>query len=516
MSKLRLQQRTIALLFALIYPTLGVVTLSARAQEEEPSGNAQTEVNVIKGDAQKTFEPFELKDPATGNPISADQKLTLPDGREVNAGEYYAELNRFEQEFNQLGYSLRDKVGERTIQESISRDQERFSPQIQKMQEAHQQLDINTINQLRQRFDFNSVQQEVLQQVQLEQEILRARDAAKPGNVNPGQIDPGRVFNPRLNPAINPAINPSINPAINKIKQFKIPVKDRIDIRDRFQFSDIVKQVAWEQQSRDQAKPATYYGERSLWFGDKSRFYAYLNARVDISASGRATQVNAEGKTGAYLFNNHAQMVRATANLQAPDTGDLLARVNVSVLGRSIYDRQLKAPKLQYSDSYTIPLNQTIAEYRFAVGPIPMKASFGVRGAVGVRYALAAAPRYAYAKTTPFTNIQVYGEGGADIVVGGAGVGVSLTLLNDELELGAKANIRTDFQNRKVFLDTNFYAYNKLDALSGNVYAYAYIYRPDFGIPPWTKEQWNWTIWNWKGFQQEGYLFNVNESVALL
>lgn len=507
MSKLMLQQRTIALLFALIYPTLGVVTLSARAQEEEPAGNAQTEVNVIKGDAQKTFEPFELKDPATGNPISADQKLTLPDGREVNAGEYYAELNRFEQEFNQLGYSLRDNVGERTIQESISRDQERFSPQIQKMQEAHQQLDINAINQLRQRFDFNSVQQEVLQQVQLEQEILRARDAAKSGSVNPGQIDPGRVFTPRLNPSLNPSL---------KIKQFKIPIRDRIDATKIYRYQDLAKEVAWELQSRDQAKPATYYGARNLWFGDKGRFYAYLNARVDINASGRATQVNAEGKTGAYLFNNHAELVRATANLQAPDTGDLSARVNVSMLGRSIYDRQLKAPKLQYSDSYTIPLNQSIAEYRFAVGPIPMKASFGVRGAVGVRYALAAAPRYAYAKTTPFTNVQVYGEGGADIVVGGAGVGVNLTLLNDELELGAKANIRTEFQNRRVFLDTNFYGYNKLDALSGNVYAYAYIYRPDFGIPPWTKEQWNWTIWNWKGFQQEGYLFNVNESVALL
>lgn len=512
MSKFMLQQRTIALLFALIYPTLGVVTLSARAQEEEPSGNAQTEVNVIKGDAQKTFEPFELKDPATGNPISADQKLTLPDGREVNAGEYYAELNRFEQEFNQLGYSLRDNVGEKTIQESISRDQERFSPQLQKLQEAHQQLDINTINQLRQRFDFNSVQQEVLQQVQLEQQIVQARDAAKAGNINPGQIDPGRVFTPRL----NPAITPSINPSINKIKQFKIPIRDRIDTTKIFRYQDIVKEVAWEQQSRDQAKPATYYGERSFWFGDKSRFYAYLNARVDIKASGRATQVNAEGKTGAYLFNNNAELIRGTANLQAPDAGDLSARVNVSMLGRSIYDRQFKAPKLQYSDSYSTSINQRIAEYRFAVGPIPMKASFGVRGAVGVRYALAAAPRYAYAKVTPFTNVQAYGEGGADIVVGGAGVGVNLTLLNDELELAAKANIRTDFQNRRVFLDTNFYGYNKLDALSGKVYAYAYIYRPDFGIPPWTKEQWNWTIWNWKGFQQEGYLFNVNESVALL
>jgi hypothetical protein len=508
MAKFTYQRRLIALLFALTYPTLGVVTLSAKAQEEEPSGEAPAEVNVIKGDTEKTFEPFELKDPATGNPISADQQLTLPDGRQVNAGEYYAELNRLEQEFNQLGYSIRDKATERTIQESISRDQERFSPQLDKLQEAHQRLDTNQINQLRQRFDFNAVQQEALQQVQLEQDMIRARDTAKPGSVNPGQIDPGRVFTPRL--------NPSINPSINKIKQFKVPLSDRINIRDRVRFSDLFKEVAWEQQSRDQAKSGSYYGERNLWFGDKSRFYAYLKARIDVSGTGRMTQTNAEGKTGAYVFNNHAELFRATANLQAPDQGDLTGRLNVAAFGNVIYDRQFRSPQLRYSDSYSISRDVPIANLRFAVGPIPMKASFGLRGSVGVRYELAAAPRYASAKVTPFTNTKVYAEGGADIVVGGAGLGADLTLLNDELELAAKAKIRTDFQNRKVFLDTNFYGYNSLDALGGRVYAYAYVYRPDFGIPPWTKEQWNWTIWNWKGFQQAGYLFNVNESIALL
>ncbi len=516
MSKFMYQRRMIALLFALSYPTLGVVTFAARAQETDTTSEAKPEINVVKGDSPKPFEPFELKDPATGAVISADQQLTLPDGRQVNAGEYYAELNRFEQEFNQLGYSLRDNVAERTIQESVSRDQERFSPQIQTIQEAHQQLDTNQVDQLRQQFDFNSIQQEALQQGQLEQQLFRARDAAKSGSINPGQINPGQINPGQINPGqINPKLNPALDPTL-KIKQLKPRFTDRFDPNRNFVLIDVLKEAQWDEQSRNQARTGSYSGERNFWFGDKSRFYAYLNARVDVSGSGRMTQTNAEGKTGAYIFNSHAELVRANANVQAPDNGDLSARLNVAVFGNSVYDRQFKAPKLQYSDSYSIPLDRKIGDYRFAVGPIPMKVSFGIRGSVGLRYELAAAPRYAYAKVTPFTNTQVYAEGGADIVVGGAGVGANLTLLNDELELAAKANIRTDFQNRKVFLDTNFYGYNKLDALSGKVYAYAYVYRPDFGIPPWTKEQWNWTIWDWQGFHQSGYLFNLNQSVALL
>lgn len=524
MSKFKHQKRTIALLFALVYPTLGVVTFAARAQEADTISEAQPEINVVKGESPQTFEPFEIKDPATGAVISADQQLTLPDGRQVLAGEYYAELNRLEQEFNQLGYSLRDKVAERTIQESVSRDQERFTPQIQKLQEVHQQLDQETVNQLRQRFDRDSIQREILQHEQLEQQLTRARDSITPGGANPGQINPGQI-NPHLKIKqlqgeellqFNLSEGAGRTIVEDKAKQLKIPIEGRIEVIKNPSYRDTLRTVLWDTQSRDQAKPATYYGERSLWVGDRSRFYAEVKARIDISSSGHTVQTNAEGNAGGYIFNARVNALRATANVQAPDSGNLSARLNVSVFGQSVYDRQFTEPKLQKSDSFAYTLDQPITTFRFAVGPIPMKASFGVRGSAGLRYDLYASPRYASAKAVPFLNTQVYAEGGADIVVAGAGVGVNLTLLNDELELGAKANIRTDFDNRKIFLDTSFYAYNRLNALSGNLYAYAYTYVPVFDIPFWEKRQWNWNIWDWKGFHTEGYLFNVSDTKALL
>ena len=512
MSKFMNRKRTIALLFALVYPTLGAVTFSARAQEE-PTSEAQPEINVVKEDSPKTFEQFEMKDPQTGEAISADKVLTLPDGRQVTAGEFYSELNRTEQELNQLGYSLRDKVAERTIQESVSRDQTRFAPQLEKLQAAHQQLDAQTVSQIRQGFDRTVIQQEVLQHEQLEQQLLRARDVVKPGGINPGQIDPRQIPNLKLKQLQNEKLR-TIDSSGTVIK---LPVKDRIDVTEKtHSYGDILREIQWDTQSRDQAKPASRYGERSLWFGDRSRFYAALKGRIDINGSGHTIQSNAEASTEAYLFNARADLLRATANVQSPDNGDLSARINVSAFGGSVYDRQFKGANLQKSDSFSYSIGRDIVSQRFMVGPIPMNVTFGVRGAAGVRYDLYASPRYAHASVVPFLNAQVYGQGGADIVVGGAGVGVNLTLLNDELELTAKAKIRTDLQNQKIFLDTSFYGYNKLDALGGNVYAYAYTYVPAFSVPPWEKKQWNWNIWDWKGFHHEGYLFNVNESVALL
>ncbi len=65
------------------------------------------------------YQAFEIKDPQTGQAISPDTVLTLPDGKKVKAGEYYAELNRLEQQFNQLGYSFRQPEEKVLLQESI-------------------------------------------------------------------------------------------------------------------------------------------------------------------------------------------------------------------------------------------------------------------------------------------------------------------------------------------------------------------------------------------------------------
>jgi hypothetical protein len=266
----------------------------------------------------------------------------------------------------------------------------------------------------------------------------------------------------------------------------------------------------------DQAKAAGYNGFLNYEWGDRGRFSAYINGKIDIHGSGHTVQTDTEANAGGYLFNKHANVLRATANITSPDNGDLSARLNLLVFGDSVYNPQFTAKKIEKSDQFEYSLDRKIVNYRTAIGPIPVSATFGVRGSAGIRYNLSASSRYASAQVVPYLNTQVYGQGGADIIIGGAGVGANLTLINDELDISGKAKIRTDYPNSKIYLDADLYAYNKIDALKGDVYLYAYTYVPRFGIPPWTKKQFNQSIWNWTGLHHEGYLFNFSKTATLL
>lgn len=57
--------------------------------------------------AAVAYKPFDVLDPKTRKPISADTMITLENGKSMKAGDYYAELNRLEKSLNALGYSLR-------------------------------------------------------------------------------------------------------------------------------------------------------------------------------------------------------------------------------------------------------------------------------------------------------------------------------------------------------------------------------------------------------------------------
>jgi hypothetical protein len=67
------------------------------------------------------FKPFPLQDPTTGKPVSADATIYLPhEHRKVNAGKYYADVNRLEQSLNQMGYTLRSHAPPTTCKATYS------------------------------------------------------------------------------------------------------------------------------------------------------------------------------------------------------------------------------------------------------------------------------------------------------------------------------------------------------------------------------------------------------------
>jgi hypothetical protein len=174
MSKSTPKLSIIGLLVALTYPALAAgFNIPVKAEQTEPAIVNSKNISVIK-QSPKTFESFELKDPETGEKITEDKVLTLPDGRQVKAGEFYSELNRVEQDLSVQGYSLRDNVETRAIQDLTGRDTSRFAAQIQKQEQIIKNIDPGVTNQIRQKFDRSSIQQELLQHEQLEQQLVLA------------------------------------------------------------------------------------------------------------------------------------------------------------------------------------------------------------------------------------------------------------------------------------------------------------------------------------------------------
>lgn len=57
---------------------------------------------------------------------------------------------------------------------------------------------------------------------------------------------------------------------------------------------------------------------------------------------------------------------------------------------------------------------------------------------------------------------------------------------------------------------------HKLQMLSGNAFAFAFIYVPTCCIPPWTKKEWRWTMFEWEGFTPvNGELVDVTRWTSL-
>ncbi|MEM7554924.1 MAG: hypothetical protein AAF378_12645 [Cyanobacteria bacterium P01_A01_bin.84] len=425
----------------------------------------ESQVQVIKK-APIQFKAFELKDPQTSKIVAPDKVLTLPNGKKVRAKEYYAELNRLEQQFNKLGYSLRQPEEKVTLQTSVLKNSE-----LQKQSEEFKKsedVDARNAEKIKQELDPQKVLRSIKQQPTTPKNEI----------ITPGTETPESKINPEVNPGeLNKQFKPSAPQATSGTGQY-------------------IK--TWNKS-----------------VGSNSTFSAYINGKLELKGTTTSSKAFAEGKAGGYMFNRHAQLLRARADLNAPTTGNMTTSLNLSVVGRNVYSVQDSRPStLTKADTYSRSLDKQVANIRFSLGPIPMRARFGVQGRAGFGYYVvaSASQRKAYAKLTPFIDSRAYGQGGADIVVGGAGVGTNLLLLKDNLDVRGQARVGFASGNR-AYLNAYYYGYNRLEALSGNAYAYAYIYVPKFGIPPYKKKQWNWNIWNWSGLKHQGYLFSGNKKV---
>ncbi|MBE9033051.1 hypothetical protein IQ266_25265 [filamentous cyanobacterium LEGE 11480] len=449
------------------------------------------------------FKAFAVKDPKTGKAISPNTILTLPNGKRVKAGAYYAELNRLEQGFSRLGHSLRQPASKVLLQEALvdraglKRDADRISASHYKLQRPEKAL-------------FRTI----LDPAQ-NQRTIRLAPAIKPRSgalqqlrVKPSLSAPQRIIAPET------LLRSSVGtPKLGVVAQPRASVSGFSMRPQSLKLSKLTPaQLAkLKLKLKRPVAAKTYTKSWGKRIGKKNRVYAYINTKLQVKSHPNYSRADAQGNAGGYLFNRHAQLLRATAQVRSDKpTNKSSVAVKLNAFGQTVYSFQrTKKSSYSYSKSFSKSIDKRIADIRFSAGPIPMRAKFGVRGSAGVRYAFALNPvkAAAYAKVNPFVRSRVYGEGGVDIVVAEAGVGANLVLLNDDLDVRARAKIGLA-SNNKAYLKLDMSAHNKLTALKGKLYAYAGVYVPRWGIPPWKKKRYDTTLFNWKGLTHQGYLFD--------
>ncbi|BCM94475.1 hypothetical protein IAD21_06382 [Abditibacteriota bacterium] len=486
-------------------------------------GAAQLKAGVVDGKAPKVdiqrnspdiqvlrrtpvaTQNFSVADPQTGAPISPTTILTLPDGRKVEAGTYYTELNKIEKGLNDLGYSLRTMPRTLVLQKSV------VNPGVLQQQAAQfaaigpRLADVS----LTQRFLAAPVVaggQRVLMSGQLTAEAaqsIRNQNVGKSLGLANNEL--------RLVPqtgVIKPQPN-GIKPRIGN--RIKILPRPGIDIA---QFKS----------------PKIFHREQPWnWsVGNPSSFQAYLSGKLvtdgkaypvanpsdaEIFKSASEYTLSGDAQAGGSILGRNVTLLAANAKFYAPSNTakPLNANSTVQVIGITVYNFNQDIPtNWDKSDTISQSLHYGVP-FGIQLGPIWLGGEIGANGEAGLKYSVSMSRTGVGGNVTPFIHTNVYGEGGASVVVAGAGVAVQMTLINADLDMYGQA--RLGWFLKWIFFQ-DFYVGYKVRMLDGRVYGYVYVYVPKFGIPPWEKKQWEHDFWNWSGFGREGTLVNYDNTLV--
>lgn len=474
-------------IFGLFAPTVftqtdSSVNLNDVLERQKQNAPKDLNPNLIKVNKRQPlpFKPFEMRDPETGAEISPEVVLTLPDGKQAKAGEYYNTLNEIERGLNELGYSLREDWESITLQESIV-DDTALKSQARLIRAT---VDENKPFSVRSFDEFN-------------------RDAMQPQPERAS--DSLKVFKPPINVIAVPGgtkENTKIGGVAPRIGQSTVDLINSINVPKKPIVTRTVKEYPYS-------------------FGDPNLFSGSVNGKLDLNGSEEKMTLLGEAKAGASIFGITADVLRLTGSVNAPNKGNMTGKVTLDVLPLgTVYSLSLNGASISKEDGATKTLDANFANFRVMIGPVPVQVKAGARGDAGFRYYAGLNPTSAAAEFTPFVHSRVYVQAGVDVGVAGAGAGAEMTLLNYDLAMSGSirlwAQIPEGQTKQMLGIREQYKISNKLEMLNGSAYAYAYIYVPKFGIPPWKKKEWRWDIWKWNGFTPiNGELVNETRWTSL-
>jgi len=500
----------------------------------------------VQGKPPIAFKAFELKDPKTDKSIAPTALITLPNGKQVPAQQYYNELNTYEKWLNEHGHSLRTtpKGAQIKLQE-IPVDRGMFQRQLQsapKPAPVARRANLLALNSYRSLSTPQSIQ-------------LKAGDAPLNQAVAPG-FNRGAMVAPSAQPTESKSAPPqaiSKTPSKPGVQESKLaqpavgikPPTPNMGMasaenltgvkRDGMVISTAALAQLAALRSGVKFAPGlvaqcTPVNESRNWdwnVGDPNTFAAYVNG--SISLTGNACKpadmahfdnnqskftVTAEGRAGGTIFGVGGDLLRITGNIGG-DQGNhtVTTGLGIYALGMSVYsvnrtdnghwgvDNTI-SKDLDFSTNTTIP-----------VGPFSVNTVVGAHGSVGFQYSILLYPTNISISGGPFSHTTVYAQASLNLLVAEVGVGVNMNLMDWSMTLHGMAGIAW---NNQFYVQQEIYADGRLHMLNGNLYVFAKVYYPCFD--PWPdicNSQWNTDLWTSDGIQFDGVLFDVKNTTPL-
>lgn len=410
------------------------------------------------------FQPFPMVNPETGDRYHPNDPISIPQAsgqpKIVRAEDYFREINDTEQKLNAWGYSLRDGGASTLSQlntcQTLLQDQAR---RIDKAVAAEQAKFMENDDDWMKRW--NTMKDEYAKMIPSWDELYR--------NANDEKY---QVYMPTV---------PVYQPPQPKLERREI------------KFS----------------KEKTY----SLAQGSSGSFKAELLPYYKVGAN----KVEARGEAGIHVKGGmlgqwEGEIATLATEAISPGSGPLVVNLRASVInGKKTWNKPMvETGKLRYYSSVRASEAYEVT-YRFAVGPIPMAGTVGIRGEVGFQWGIELLPLQVGAFTGPFAAVDAYAQVGADVAVGGVGVGGRLRVAEYSLMLQGNALFTYE---EEPLITVNVALTSDLTLLAGDLYAYAYVEYP-IPWPPWhDRSEWRHAFFEWNGFKKKGTLFDYKAKLG--
>jgi len=461
-------------------------------------------VNILKREPID-FKPFEMIEPGTGKPVAADAELTLPDNQKVRAGDYYAMLNRTEQDFCALGYTLRGPEKAIVLQKST--------------------LPTDLLQE---------------QQAEHEAELLKVTPEAqaaafawlRPGNKESALSEPSKeIVVPPLEPGKTARLLFETPGQLRLLGNVRFALDSRHNIRESDENNNVwrddlalnlavyphAKFLLGEETppARRTAKEVHTVKEWERPMGDTDYFATKLRVRLELHGTPDHTSVRVVHEVTGTIYNQLFPLVRATGVAYAPRSGAGTAKVDISLMGRSIHAFERSGNEIELSDiaSYN-SLDRVPFLFDVASIPVAEELVLGIR--IKVPYEIVVRPGAAFVEFTPkieFVDATV--DRPADVLTGSPTLCTKMHLFKPyDGTANCTMAIALDAEGKPYYSEAYDYRHT-FESLVGVSYAFKKALVPRKGDPPWEEKVSRWNEVEFAGFKADGDVLHGRRSTLL-